>query len=262
MKRVVIIDFTYEELNPAREKMINLSFPEIKDKTVRQVNPDIADGFIEKYGDVAITGKPLNFDYYSKTFNKHLKVKVFSPKYGYVATIIEDFTEQKKAEEMLGKTLEKYRTIFENSVEGIVLIDDTGTVTEWNKCMENKTGFSKITVIGKKLWDVQYSLLTTDWKKRFPIEKLQKIWMNLITTLPENEICKEEGQYLDKDGGLVLTEDIICPLRLKWRKNILCIIQRDLTERRNAEQKMKINEQKLKHLTQQKISSFQLLRMI
>lgn len=254
----VVIDFTYEDLNPARERITKLSFTQIMGKTVRQVNPDIADGFIEKYGDVAKTGKPLNFDYYSKTFNKHLKVKAFSPKYGYVATIIEDFTEQKKAEEMLDETLEKYRTIFENTVEGIILIDDSGTVTEWNKCMEHKTGFSKMMVRGRKLWDVQYSLLTADWQKRFPKEKLQKIWLNLITSLTENEIRKEEGQYLDKDGSLVLTEDIICPLRLKKEK-FLCIIQRDLTERRNAEQNLKINEQALQHLNATKDKLFSII---
>ena len=94
-----IIDFTYEELNPAREKLINISFAELKGKTVRQVNPDIEDFIFEKFGATAKTGEPVTFEYYSSIFKRHLKVKVFSPKYGYVATIIEDLTEQKRADE-------------------------------------------------------------------------------------------------------------------------------------------------------------------
>jgi PAS domain S-box-containing protein len=242
-----VIDFTYEEVNPAREKMINIQYSELKNKTVKQVNPDVEAGFIEKYGDIAKTGKPFNFEYFTKTFHKQLKVKVFSPKYGYVATIIEDVTDQKKAEELLNKTLEKYKTIFENSVEGIVLIDDTGTVTEWNKCFENRTGFTKEVAIGKKLWEIQHSILTKDWKNKYPEDTLEKIWMNIINTLPENEIFKAEGQFLDSEGSLILTEDIICPISLHEGK-YYCIIQRDLTDRRNSEQELKVNEIKLKQL--------------
>ena len=51
-----IVDFTYEELNPARERMIGMTYSEVKNKTIRQVNPDILDGFIEKYGEAARTG--------------------------------------------------------------------------------------------------------------------------------------------------------------------------------------------------------------
>jgi PAS domain S-box-containing protein len=253
-----IVDFTYEELNPVREKLINYSYSDLKDKTVKQINPDITDVIFEKYSDAAKTGKPVNFEYFSKTFNRHLKVKVFSPKYGYVATIIEDFSEQKKAEEMLNKTLEKYKTIFENSVEGIALIDDSGTITEWNKFLEDKTGFSKKTAIGKKLWDIQFSVMTKEWKSKYPVESLQKIWMNLLNSLPENEIITKEGQYLDTEKKLVLTEDIICPIILNGDK-FLCIIQRDLTDRRNTEQVLKINEQKLKHLIATKDKLFSII---
>jgi len=253
-----IIDFTYEELNPARERMINLKYSEIKDKTVRQVNPDIADGFIEKYGVIAITGNPIDFVYYTETFNKYLKVKAFSPGYGYVATIIEDVTEQKKAEEMLSKTMEKYRTIFENSIEGIVLIDDKGSITEWNKCMELKTGLSKAEAIGSKLWDVQHFVLTKEWKQIYSADLLKGRWMNLINTLPENEIFKAEGQFLDSEGKLILTEDMICPISLNGEK-YLCIIQRDLTERRNAEMEQKIIEQKLKQLNATKDKLFSII---
>ncbi len=253
-----VVDFTYEELNPAREKMIGMTFSEVKNKTVKEINPDITDGFIEKYGESARTGLPLNFEFFTSVFNKHLKVKAFSPKFGYLATIIEDFSDQKYSEELLNKTLEKYRAIFENSVEGIVLIDDKGTITEWNKCIEGKTGLTKSYAIGKKLWDIQYSLLTDEWKERYPIDKLEKIWIRLIETLPDNEVFRADGQFLDKDGKIVLTEDIICPIRFNGEKHMV-ILQLDLTDRRNAEQELKISEQKLKQLNATKDKLFSII---
>jgi PAS domain S-box-containing protein len=253
-----IVDFTYEELNPAREKMINLNSSELKNKTVRQINPDVGDIIFEKYGTVALTGEPATFEYYSSVFKRHLKVKVFSPKYGYVATIIEDLSNQKKAEELLNKTLEKYRTIFENAVEGIAVVDHTGTIREWNKFLELKTGFSKTTAIGMKLWDIQVSVMTDDWKSKYPVENIEKVWMDIVRTLPENEIITREGQYLDAEKKLVLTEDLICPILLNGEK-FLCIIQRDLTERINSQQALKINEQKLKQLNATKDKLFSII---
>ena len=253
-----IIDFTYEELNPAREKLINISFAELKGKTVRQVNPDIEDFIFEKFGATAKTGEPVTFEYYSSIFKRHLKVKVFSPKYGYVATIIEDLSEQKRADELLNKTLEKFRTIFENAVEGIAIVDNKGIIREWNKFLELKTGFSKTKAIGEKLWDIQVSVMTEDWKIKYPVEYIEKAWMNIVHTLPENEIITREGQYLDVDKNLVLTEDLICPILLNGEK-FICIIQRDLTERINAEQALKINEEKLKHLNATKDKLFSII---
>jgi PAS domain S-box-containing protein len=253
-----IIDFTYEELNPAREKMINMTYSHLKDKTVRQINPDIPDALIEKYADVAVTGSPATFEYFSNIFNRHLKVKVFSPKYGYVATIIEDLTEQKNAEKLLSNTAEKYRTVFENSVEGILLIDATGTIIEWNKFLEKKTGFLKETAVGMKIWDVQFCTLSKEWRIKFPIELLQKIWIDIFGTLKENEIMIKEGQYLDTESKQVLTEDVMCPIILNGEK-FLCILQRDLTERMQAEQKLKLNEEKLKLLNATKDKLFSII---
>lgn len=106
-----IIDFTYEDLNPARVKMINQTVPEIKKMTVRQANPDIDDNLFKLYRNAAITGVPMSFDYHSEIYRRDMKVKLFSHKYGYVGTIIEDVTEQKKSEMALRINENKLRQL-------------------------------------------------------------------------------------------------------------------------------------------------------
>lgn len=106
-----IVDFTYEDLNPARERMISQTIPEIKKMTVRQANPDVGDDLIKMYGRAAITGAPLNFEYHSEVYNRDLKVKVFSYKYGYVGTIIEDVTAQKLSEQKLRESEKQLRQL-------------------------------------------------------------------------------------------------------------------------------------------------------
>lgn len=139
---------------------------------------------------------------------------------------------------------EKYKTIIENSVEGIILVDENGTVTEWNRFMENKSGISKEHAIGKNLWDLQFSMVLEEWKIKYPVDSLKKTWMNFISNHSEKNIVIREGQYLGRDGKLVLTEDIICPITLRGRRFLL-VIQHDLTARRKAEQALIEEEKKL-----------------
>ena len=96
-----IIDFTYEDMNPARERMINRTYEQIKKMTVLEANPDVDASLMQAYGRTALTGEPLSYEFHSEVYNRDLVVKQFSHKYGYVGTIIEDVTAQKKSEEKL-----------------------------------------------------------------------------------------------------------------------------------------------------------------
>jgi PAS domain S-box-containing protein len=153
---------------------------------------------------------------------------------------------------------EKYKTVFENSVEGIILTDEHGKVTEWNKFMENKTGISKEDAIGKDLWDLQFRMMTEDVKTKYPVENLKQIWMDFINTPSGNNLAIRDGKYIGRDGELVLTEDIICPIILGGRKHLL-VIQHDLTDRRRMELALKEEEQKLIRLNATKDKLFSII---
>lgn len=152
----------------------------------------------------------------------------------------------------------KFKTVFENSVEGIILIDENGTVSDWNRFIAARTGLSRGKAVGKKIWDLQFSLLSDNWKEKYPVSILEHIWRNLITTLANDQTVSKEGQYIGQGGSLVLTEDIIFPMEL-GEKKFLCIIQRDLTERRNAEIALKKSEEKLKQLNATKDKFFSVI---
>ncbi len=152
----------------------------------------------------------------------------------------------------------KFKSVFENSVEGMILTDDEGTVTDWNKFVAGKTGISQEYAIGRKLWDLQYSLLSDDWKAMFPAEKLKQIWLNLLETISEDKPVSNEGQYFGKNGQLILIEDVVSPIIVN-NKKYLCIIQRDLTKRRNAEIALKESEEKLKQLNITKDKLFSII---
>ncbi len=67
-----------------------------------------------------------------------------------------DITGRKSMEEALRESEEKFRSIVEQSTDGIVLVDSDGIVIEWNSAMESIVGLRREQAMGKALWDVQY----------------------------------------------------------------------------------------------------------
>ena len=65
-------------------------------------------------------------------------------------------SEQIEFQEKLSHSEKMLRSILDESPEGIMLIDETGTVVEWNRAQEEIFGLKSDKAIGKKVWDIQY----------------------------------------------------------------------------------------------------------
>lgn len=94
------VDYRFVEINPAFEKLTGLSAVQVIGKTVREVLPEIERSWIELYGQVALTGKPMVVENYAGPLGKFFKVAVFSPRTGEFATIFEDITDSKRKEQL------------------------------------------------------------------------------------------------------------------------------------------------------------------
>ncbi|HLN20559.1 MAG TPA: PAS domain-containing sensor histidine kinase [Bacteroidales bacterium] len=121
---------------------------------------------------------------------------------------------------------QKLDIISRNSAEGVIIIDDSGTIEEWNDYMVSKTGYTREEITGKKIWTVQYNILPDEWKKKYTMQKLKSIWMNFLTGMADNEFVRKEGQFISRKNETNLTEDVICRIRMQ-SKSYLYVIQRD-----------------------------------
>ena len=91
-------DYRFLEVNPAFEEMTGLRSENIIGKTVLEVLPETEAYWIDVYGEVALSGKPIRFENYSKALKKHFEVVAFSPRKHQFATAISDITERKRKE--------------------------------------------------------------------------------------------------------------------------------------------------------------------
>lgn len=142
---------------------------------------------------------------------------------------IEDITERKRLEDLLSESEERYRRLFETASDGIVLLEKSeGHITNVNPSSESMTGFSKTESIGKHLEDIGVAIDMSD----FPA---------IMQSLNYYSILNYTNVPVKTRSGQEIFTDIYLVDRAKVAQ---CNI-RDVTERKQAEEKLKLSEARL-----------------
>jgi PAS domain S-box-containing protein len=108
------VDARFLEVNPAFEQFVGLSAAEILTKTLREIFWDLEPHEFARYGEVALSGEPARFECYSRSFDRHLEVAVFSPERGRFAVVFNDISKRKHAEETLRESRRRMHTLLGN----------------------------------------------------------------------------------------------------------------------------------------------------
>ncbi len=137
------VDYEYIRVNKAFEKQSGILAKNIMGKTVKQVLPAIEKEWIDKYSDVALTGKSITFHNYSAELDKHFNVTAYSPEKNYFATIFEDVTEQRKILADVESANKLNETLIESSPFGIILYNKDGDCILANEAATKLLGGTK-----------------------------------------------------------------------------------------------------------------------
>ena len=125
------VDYVFLEVNNAFEKMTGLKKEQIIGKKVTEIltgiENDPAD-WIGRYGKVALTCEPAQFENYAEALDKWYKVSAYCPEKGYFIALFEDITERKKAEDTLKITLDRFYTSLSSMHWSILLVSAEGQV--------------------------------------------------------------------------------------------------------------------------------------
>lgn len=95
------VNYRFLKVNDAFENLTGLKSEDIIGRTVLEVLPKTEKYWIEKYGDVALTGELIRFENYSQELNKHYEVNAYRPQKNQFACVFKDITLQKQQTEKL-----------------------------------------------------------------------------------------------------------------------------------------------------------------
>jgi len=133
-------------------------------------------------------------------------------------------TERKQAEQALADEATRRRILVDQSLDGIVVLDENSKVYEANQKFAEMLGYTSEEVRELHTWD---------WDKNFPPEKLLEMGRNV-----DEKGLRLETKHHRKDGSVIDVDISINGAVIAGQKLIFCAC-RDITERKKREQLQK-----------------------
>jgi len=147
-----------------------------------------------------------------------------SPK--WIDGALEDITERKKAEEDIKESEERFRTLFDNATDGIIVVDPlTRNFIIGNKMICQMLGYAQEEIKGLNIRDTH------------PEESLSHVLVQ-FDKQAQGEIQLAKDMPVKRKDGTVFYADINASSITLGGKKYLMGIFRDITERKIAEKKM------------------------
>ncbi|NOQ33533.1 MAG: PAS domain S-box protein [Methanosarcinales archaeon] len=150
-----------------------------------------------------------------------------------------EIAERKAAEDALRKSEEKLRNIVEQSVDGIVLVDEEGTLIEWNRGQERITGLSRAEVLGRPLGDVMFQVAANEHDDPALCDRIKAGVLKILETGQAEWLDRLEERVVRRpDGVCRVLQVAVFPI--KTGKGFMTgAISRDITKHKQAEEQIK-----------------------
>ncbi len=145
---------------------------------------------------------------------------------------VRDITNQKLMEQALAESEKKFRTFFENEPEYCYMISPQGTILEANSAALGVLGYAKEELIGKPI------------ESLYAPELYERVRQLLLQWKRTGEIRNEEMTIITRNGGrrtVLLSSAQVLGENGKPLHSIS--IQRDITERKKAQEELKQSEE-------------------
>ena len=142
------------------------------------------------------------------------------------------------AQKELKKSEEKFRSIVEQSYDGITLSDENGSIIEWNQGMEKITGVKREHILGKTIWNMPNDLYLEEKSPKL-YNHFEKDVMEFIRSKNHNLSGKlVESTIANADGSRKAVQ--IRHFSIKTNnKRIIAGIVHDVTEQKEMEEAFK-----------------------
>ncbi len=148
------VDYVFIDVNPSFETLTGLKRENLVGRRVLEVLPNTEPYWIERFGQVAITGKTARFHDFSREFGRHYEVVCYCPKPGKFAVLSLDITDRIRFEEAVRQREMRFMRLIENASDLITIVDSSGAVVYQSPSIERVLGYAASEILGRRLADL------------------------------------------------------------------------------------------------------------
>ena len=172
-----------------------------------------------------------------------LKISKFMLGKGDIILIHQNISARMIAEESLQESERKFRSVVEQSSDGVVLIDHDGRIVDWNLKEEEITGLGKKQVLGQSIWDVQAQMSDSENKPLFA-ETMKQMTLDFLKKGDAPWARKiTESDIIRPDGSRLTIEMMVFSIKNN-HGFMACAINRDVSELKKAREAQQLSESK------------------
>jgi len=219
-------DYRILDCNPAFTRSVAIAREQVVGRLASELyatNPP----YLDTYAKTAATGEPARFDAYFAPMDRWFSISVVSPRRGSFLTIATDVTERHRAEEALSR----YQLLAEHGHDIVLFVRrEDGRILDTNAAAPRAFGYSREELLSLKIDDLceQAGCGTTTSR---------------LASADELGV-RFEGVCRCKDGSALPVEVSSQGATLEGGP-ILCVVIRDITERKRAEEALQASEAQL-----------------
>ncbi|WP_026462023.1 PAS domain S-box protein [Adhaeribacter aquaticus] len=151
-----------------------------------------------------------------------------------------DISARLEAEAKIKQSEADFRAVFNNAVEGFVMLDPDGIIKTFNAKAKEYFSYNVHEgqlEIGRKIVDY----IEPDWKKNF---------LTLFEKVLQGEVIAYDKDYVQADGNLFWLHFILNPVFTSGIITNICITSTDITTRKNTEELLLVNEKRFRALVE------------
>jgi PAS domain S-box-containing protein len=228
------VDYRILAVNPQYEQCTGLKPEQVVGRLASEAYGTPQAPYLAEFSAVGLSGRASRLEVFFPPLARHFALSIAPLGPGFFATIFLDLSEQKRHEQDLQKSEERFRKVFNFAPDPLTISSPDGVLLSCNEAFCRVAGYAEAELVGHNPTEIG---LWTDPKQR------EAMYAELART---GEIHRLEARLRCKDGKAAIMR-ISARMVEMGEQTLILTGGQDITDQRNLEQQV-LHSQKLESL--------------